>query len=651
MRAIYNTLPFHKVPGCLVIEMAKTEVFWLNAFTPFGGASRVLSPRTILTGQKVDYKRHCRFQCGEYAQTHEEHDNSMNPRTVGALALRPVGNGQGSFYFLSVTTGRVLNRLHATALPMPDEVIDKIHRITRQQKNNSGLIFAGRNLQQDEWDDDDDDEDDETYHNDDDDDTDDDDDDDDPHDDDDPNIDDDMLDHHDNENEEDDDNSDHNDEGEEDVDNEDGGHDDVEADGNPNEDMPDGNVMEDGEPIIDDAPPLGDIQQIPGDAPGGIPGVGVDEAEDGVGANHNIPQDMDDETPPGIPGVDGSGVDETVDEQATLHPDANTNMVGGYGLRNKRGRNYDHRYAGENFVVGEDVGITLTTTESDQVMETPQMSLKAGLRTFGDDGLKPVEKEMRQLHDRSVMKPVHKGCLTVEQRREVLAYLMFLKRKRCGKIKGRGCADSRKQRAYITKEDSTAPTVSTEAVFLTAVIDAMEGRNVVVLDVPGAFTQADIDELVHIRFTGAMVTLLLEIDYDMYKEYVVVEKGERVMYMELLKALYGTLRAARLFSQKLSKQLIDEWGFTPNKYDDCVVNKMINGQQMTVVWHVDDLKVSHVDASEVEKFVQRMEATFGQDTPLTVSRGQVHDYLGMTLDFRTKGEVQINMEHYIDMML
>ena len=36
---------------------------------------------------------------------------------------------------------------------------------------------------------------------------------------------------------------------------------------------------------------------------------------------------------------------------------------------------------------------------------------------------------------------------------------------------------------------------------------------------------------------------------------------------------------------------------------------------------------------------------------MTVSRGQVHEYLGMTLDFRTKGEVQISMEHYIDVML
>ena len=59
---------------------------------------------------------------------------------------------------------------------------------------------------------------------------------------------------------------------------------------------------------------------------------------------------------------------------------------------------------------------------------------------------------------------------------------MFLKRKRNGKIKGRGCADGRKQRAYIAKEDATSPTVSTDAVFITAIIDAMEGRCVTVVD-------------------------------------------------------------------------------------------------------------------------------------------------------------------------
>ena len=121
-----------------------------------------------------------------------------------------------------------------------------------------------------------------------------------------------------------------------------------------------------------------------------------------------------------------------------------------------------------------EVGIAITTKGNNEVLETPQMSLKAGLHTFEDDGMKVVEKEMHQLHDRKVMTPVHKQCLTPEQRNEVLAYLMFLKCKRCGKIQGRGCADGRKQRAYITKEESTTPAVSTEAVFLMAMIDAME---------------------------------------------------------------------------------------------------------------------------------------------------------------------------------
>ena len=61
MRAIYNTMPFHKVPARLVIEIDKTVVFWLNEFPVLGGASRDLSPRAILTGQRLDYKRHCRF--------------------------------------------------------------------------------------------------------------------------------------------------------------------------------------------------------------------------------------------------------------------------------------------------------------------------------------------------------------------------------------------------------------------------------------------------------------------------------------------------------------------------------------------------------------------------------------------------------------
>ena len=105
MRAIYNTLPFNKIPARLVVEMAKASIFWLNGMPPKDSFGNRLSPQTIVTGQKLDYNRHCRYQLGEYVQTHEQHDNSMNPRTVGALALCPMGNAQGSFYFMTISTG------------------------------------------------------------------------------------------------------------------------------------------------------------------------------------------------------------------------------------------------------------------------------------------------------------------------------------------------------------------------------------------------------------------------------------------------------------------------------------------------------------------------------------------------------------------
>ena len=159
---------------------------------------------------------------------------------------------------------------------------------------------------------------------------------------------------------------------------------------------------------------------------------------------------------------------------------------------------------------------TIKESKQETVLETPQMNMNQGIKMFGEAGVEAVKKEMQQLHDRQVMKAKEAKELTREQKKEALAHLMFLKRK-CGrKIKGRGCADGRKQRAYTAKEDAASPTVSNEAMFLKAVIDAMEGREVAVFNVPGAFMQADMDKLVHVRFTGKMVELLLEIDKDMY---------------------------------------------------------------------------------------------------------------------------------------
>ena len=194
---------------------------------------------------------------------------------------------------------------------------------------------------------------------------------------------------------------------------------------------------------------------------------------------------------------------------------------------------------------------------------------------------------------------------------------MFLKQKRCGKIKARGCADGRKQRIYKTKEETSAPTVHTESLFLSAVIDAKEGREVVTCDIPGAFMHANMDEDLHLKLEGPLAELLTKV-HRVYSDYLVDERGKKVIYLKLTKALYGTVQAAMLFWEELSRFLINDLGFIANPYDQCVVNKMINGNQCTVLWHVDDLKISHIDKHVLEDVISKLNHKYGRETPMTV---------------------------------
>lgn len=88
-----------------------------------------------------------------------------------------------------------------------------------------------------------------------------------------------------------------------------------------------------------------------------------------------------------------------------------------------------------------------------------------------------------------------------------------------------------------------------------------------------------------------------------------------------------------------------------NPYDCCVMNKTVNGKQLTTLWHVDDLKISHVDSEVNESVVKVLSAWYGTETPMTVNRGNIHNYLGMTLDYSTCRKVSMRMDNYFEGML
>ena len=96
----------------------------------------------------------------------------------------------------------------------------------------------------------------------------------------------------------------------------------------------------------------------------------------------------------------------------------------GYELRPRRPWDYSHMH----------------TTLENTVM-TQQHNMKKGIKLFGDAGIDAVLKELQQLHDRKVLEPVNAKEMTNEEKQGALQYLMFLKQKRNGVIKGRGCVD------------------------------------------------------------------------------------------------------------------------------------------------------------------------------------------------------------------
>jgi hypothetical protein len=193
---------------------------------------------------------------------------------------------------------------------------------------------------------------------------------------------------------------------------------------------------------------------------------------------------------------------------------------------------------------------------------------------------------------------------------------------------------------------------------LLAVIDAKEGREVAVVDIPNAFIQTENEKLKDhhktdiMKVKGRLADMLLKIAPEVYGPFVTKENGVTVIYLEILMALYGMIKSPLLFYRKLRKDL-EEAGFQINPYDICVANKMVNGKQFTVLWHVDDLKISHVDPAVVDEFIAwaRDKYEDPEITKLKPSRGKVHDYLGITLDYSTEGKVKISMPDYIEKML
>jgi hypothetical protein len=178
---------------------------------------------------------------------------------------------------------------------------------------------------------------------------------------------------------------------------------------------------------------------------------------------------------------------------------------------------------------------------------------------------------------------------------------MFLKEKRDTTAKVQMCTHGRGQCGNWSKQDTTLPTVLIESVFITTVVDAHDGCDVVCFDITGALLHADSDEDITMTLKGRLAELMVQVPSNMCRKYITVDRqGKAILYVKMQKAIHGLLRSAHLFYMQLVADL-ESIGFVLNPYDPCVANQFVNRNQMTVCLHINDLKLLHKDPEKITK--------------------------------------------------
>jgi Reverse transcriptase (RNA-dependent DNA polymerase) len=305
-------------------------------------------------------------------------------------------------------------------------------------------------------------------------------------------------------------------------------------------------------------------------------------------------------------------------------------------------------------------GVPVRSHAIDLVDDAPQryrndsaftISVTAALRDRRDEATPVIMAELKQMLDKRVWHGVHTQDLSKKQRSAIIRSSMFLKDKYLAsgafeRFKARLVAGGNQQDKGLY-EDLSSPTVATSSVLAIAAIAAAESRKVIAIDIGGAFLNADMAPTgveVHMRLNRVMTSMLMQLDpsYEKYRE------PDDTVVVRLDKALYGCVEASLLWYNDLKSKLTAD-SFVENPYDRCVFNKIgKSGKQISIVLHVDDLMVTSESQDDLDTFGLYLKRVYPETR---TTSGTILDYVGMTFDFTTAGEVRVTMDKCIDDIL
>ena len=270
--------------------------------------------------------------------------------------------------------------------------------------------------------------------------------------------------------------------------------------------------------------------------------------------------------------------------------------------------------------------------------------------TRGKDAETVIQKELSQMIAKKVWTPIDIRGLSYEEKSWIIRSSMFLKEKfrasgEFEKLKARLVAGGDQQDKTLY-DDLSAPTVGTSSVFTLLCIAAHEGRRVTVIDISGAYLNADMNTglTVHMKLDKKMTGTMVKLSPD-YAKYT---DARGCVVVRLDKALYGCVELAALWYENL-RESMKKLGYTPNPIDICVFNKTgEKGVQCTVAVHVDDLMITSTDSDMIESLVAGLIERYGD---ITRKDRPTVNYLGIVFDLTVRGLARMTMTGYVNDML
>ena len=284
-----------------------------------------------------------------------------------------------------------------------------------------------------------------------------------------------------------------------------------------------------------------------------------------------------------------------------------------------------------------------------RIFHAYRLTVRKALKQNERASKESIMKELRQLVDKNVWEIIEKSNLTKSQLKRVIRSSMFLTEKFTAsgvfdKLKSRLVAggDCQDKSLY---DKLSSPTVAHETVMMVLAIAAIEKRKVATADITGAYLECDIadDDEVIMTIEPILAQLLSQIDPTVEQKRD--DKG--VIYVKLKKALYGCVQSAKLWYDKLCT-ILEADGYKKNHYDGCLFNKIVNGKQCTVAFHVDDLLITCQDMNAIEQLERTLQNSFSS---ITVNKSNKHSYLAMNINICDDGGIDIDMVAYIKKIL